>query len=54
MIQVHVDRDACHSARACVRRAPGTFSIDAERESAIREAAAACPFFAITVKEMPS
>jgi ferredoxin len=48
-----------------VRRAPGTFSIGsdhksravdapAEDEAAIREAAAACPFFAIEVRERNS
>jgi ferredoxin len=61
-LEVTVDRNACRGSRACVRRAPGTFSLDASRrsvvaesprddEAAIREAAAACPFFAIRVRE---
>ena len=46
---------------SCVRRAPATFSLDAERrsvavnpapdpESVLREAAESCPFFAIQVR----
>ena len=61
-LEIHVDREACHGARACVRRAPGTFSLDADGKSAVaaepredeqtvREAANACPFFAITLAE---
>jgi len=46
---------------SCVRRAPGTFSLDERRkslvasepcdpEAVIRAAAAACPHFAITIR----
>jgi ferredoxin len=59
-LEIRVDRDACRGARACVRRAPGTFSLDAhekcvvaeapaEDEATIRDAANRCPFFAIEV-----
>ncbi len=59
---VRVDAALCHGAGACVRRAPGTFSLSAERrsivaehprddEAAIRAAANACPYFAIEVGE---
>lgn len=62
ILEVRVDRSACHGSRFCVRRAPATFSLDAEGkavvaeepadpEEAIREAARACPFFAIEVRE---
>ena len=55
---VHVDRDACTGARACALRAPGTFSLDADRkavvanppgdpEETILAAARSCPNFAI-------
>ena len=61
-LEVHIDRSACRGSRSCARRAPATFSLDAERkavvaaapgdpEDAIREAARSCPFFAIEVKE---
>ena len=61
-LRVRVDRDVCRGAQACVRRAPGTFALDADGKSApaqdppdpedvIREAAAACPFFAIEVTD---
>ncbi len=61
-LEVHVDHAACHGSRSCVRRAPATFSLNAERKSVvadepgdpddvIREAAGMCPFFAIEVKE---
>ena len=61
-LEIEIDRDACRGARACVRRAPGTFSLDAEKKSVaaaepaddpatIRDAANACPFFAIEVRE---
>lgn len=64
-LDIHVDRDVCRAARACVRRAPRTFSLDAEGkstvavspgddEASIREAANACPFFAIEVRESPA
>jgi ferredoxin len=63
-LEIRIDRSACHGSQACVRRAPGTFSLDAQRksvaaahpresEAAIREAASACPFFAIQVGEIP-
>ncbi len=61
-IAIRIDREACHGRAACVRRAPGTFALDGEGKSVaadaprepdaiIREAAAACPFFAIHVTE---
>ena len=61
-LEIRVDRKACQGARICVRRAPGTFSLDDEKKSVvadtpaedkttIREAANACPFFAIEVRE---
>lgn len=60
-LEIRIDRSACRGAQACARRAPGTFSLDAEGKSrasdeptddedTIREAAAACPFFAIEVR----
>lgn len=60
-LEVEVDREACRGARACVRRAPGTFSVDAARkavatrppgdpEEAVLDAARACPNFAIAVR----
>ena len=61
-LEIHVDRSACRGSMSCMRRAPGTFSLDREKksvvaeapreaESVIREAARACPFFAIAVKQ---
>lgn len=61
-LEIRIDRDACRGARACVRRAPGTFSLGedgksqaaddpAEDDATIREAASACPFFAIEVRD---
>jgi ferredoxin len=60
-LSISAERGACKGARACVRRAPGTFSLDAERRvviaphprdaaDAILDAARACPNFAIEVK----
>ena len=60
-LDLTADRAACKGARACVRRAPATFSLDAERrvviaaapgdaEAAILDAARACPNFAIEVR----
>ena len=60
-LEIVVDRNACRGARACLRRAPGTFSLDrkrkcvvadapAEDEATIRDAASRCPFFAIEVR----
>ncbi len=57
-LDVHVDREACTGARACALRAPGTFSLDADKkavvadppgdpEEAILAAARSCPNFAI-------
>ena len=62
-IRVSIDRSACRGASSCVRRAPGTFSLDEENksrvaakpvesEAVIHEAAAMCPFFAIQVTEV--
>ena len=64
-LEIRIDRRVCRGARACVRRAPGTFSLasdgksqaaDAptEDEATIREAAGACPFFAISVRARSS
>ena len=61
-LEVHVDRSACRGSMSCVRRAPATFSLDAERRSVplnpapdpepvLREAAESCPFFAIQLRE---
>ena len=60
-LEIHIDRGICRGSMSCIRRAPGTFSLDREKksvvalapreaESVIREAARACPFFAIAVK----
>lgn len=60
-LDLSADRAACKGARACVRRAPATFSLDAERrvviaaspgdgDEAILDAARACPNFAIEVR----
>jgi len=60
-LRIHADRSACRGARACVRRAPGTFFLDAQRRvvvapeqgdpnDAILEAARACPNFVIEVR----
>lgn len=60
-LEIRAERAACKGARACVRRAPGTFSLDAEHrvvvaaeprdaEAAILDAARACPSFAIEVR----
>jgi ferredoxin len=59
-IEIRIDRSACQGAQACVRRAPDTFSLGSDGKSqaaenptdpvsTIREAAGACPFFAIEV-----
>lgn len=61
-LEIQIDRNACQGAKACVRRAPRTFSLDREGKSVaarppgdddavIREAAQACPHFAIEVSE---
>lgn len=60
-LEIRVDHAVCQGAGACVRRAPGTFSLSAERRSlvaerprendaVIRAAANACPFFAIEIR----
>jgi len=60
-LEIRAERAACKGARACVRRAPATFSLDAERRvviapapgdtlDAIVDAARACPNFAIEVR----
>ena len=57
-LEIHIDRDACTGARACVLRAPKSFALDADRkavaqgapadpEEAILAAARSCPNFAI-------
>ena len=35
MLSIQVDRSACRGAASCTRRAPGTFSLDAERKSVV-------------------
>ncbi len=61
-MEVRVDRRRCQGVGACVRRAPATFSLDGEHkavvadepgdpETTIREAVAACPFFALELRE---
>jgi ferredoxin len=60
-LEVNVDRDACTGARACVLRAPATFSLDAagkavvaeppgDAEDAVLAAARSCPNFAIELR----
>ena len=57
-LEVHVDRESCTGAGACALRAPGTFSLDADKkavvagphgdpEEAVLAAARSCPNFAI-------
>ncbi|HEY8122493.1 MAG TPA: (4Fe-4S)-binding protein [Myxococcota bacterium] len=59
-LEITADRAACRGARACARRAPATFSLDAQRRvviarapgdgaEAIVAAARACPNFALAV-----
>jgi ferredoxin len=58
---IQADRNLCKGARACVRRAPATFSLDAQRRvvvaaaprdavQTIVDAARACPNFALSVR----
>lgn len=60
-LEIRVDVAACRGARACVRRAPATFSLDAQRrvavaaspgdsEQAIADAVRACPNFALELR----
>jgi ferredoxin len=60
-LSISADRDACKGARACVRRAPATFSLDAQRkvviaerpgdsDAAIVDAVRACPNFALEAR----
>jgi ferredoxin len=60
-VVITAERSSCRGARACVRRAPATFSLDAQRRvvvaaepgdrlDAILDAARACPNFAIEVR----
>jgi ferredoxin len=60
-LEITAERASCRGARACVRRAPATFSLDAQRKvviaeepgdgvEAIVDAARACPSFAIEVR----
>ena len=62
-IEILIDRAACQGTTACVRRAPKTFSLDSEGrsraaadpgdgEAAVRDAAAACPYFTIIVRDL--
>ena len=32
-LEIRIDRGACRGSQNCVRRAPGTFSLDAHRRS---------------------
>ena len=59
-LEIRIDRAACRGAQACIRHAPGTFSLGSvgtsraadtpsEPAATIRKAARACPFFAIEV-----
>jgi ferredoxin len=59
-VVITAERASCRGARACVRRAPATFSLDVERRvvvaaepgdgvEAILDATRACPNFAIAV-----
>ena len=63
-LRVEVDRAACQGARACIRRAPRTFALDADRRAvvtaapgegdsadAVRDAVQACPNFALKLRE---
>ena len=61
-LTVRVDRERCRGAGACVERAPATFELGAdgvakvrpqpgEPEGQLRDAALACPFFAIQLVE---
>lgn len=60
-LEIRVDLAACHGARACVRRAPETFALDAQRkvvvaaqpgdaDAAIADAVRACPNFALELR----
>lgn len=57
-LRVEIDRAACRGSAVCVRRAPATFSLDAEHravtaeppedpEEVLRRAELYCPNFAI-------
>jgi ferredoxin len=58
-LEVTIDRDLCRGSHSCVRRAPESFSSDAEDKAVFRtegadekrvvRAATACPTFAIQV-----
>ena len=59
-LEIRADTAACKGARACVRRAPATFSLDAQRRvrvasppsdlvDVIIAAARACPNFVLEV-----
>ena len=61
-LAVRVDRGRCRGAGSCVLRAPASFELDAEGRATVREqpgdsdtqlrdAALACPFFAIELVE---
>lgn len=61
-VEILVDRGACRGARVCLRRAPRSFSLDAERRAvpadppgdpleSLRDAERSCPNFAIRVVE---
>lgn len=59
---IKIDHTACQGEKACIRRAPRTFSLDrkgkakashppGDSDAAIREAAGACPHFAIALRD---
>jgi len=63
-LRVEIDRAACRGSEACVRRAPATFSLDAQRralaadppedpEEVLRSAERSCPNFAIRLLPAP-
>jgi ferredoxin len=60
MLTIDIDRSACCGSCECLRLAPRTFALDAERKAVVRDgggdiesvvlaAARACPNFAVRV-----
>jgi ferredoxin len=63
-LRVEIDRAACRGSAVCVRRAPASFAVDAERravateppgdpDEALRTAELHCPNFAIRLVQSP-
>ena len=61
-LEIEIDRSVCQGEKECVKRAPRTFSLDrdgvsraasqpGDDDTSIRNAANACPHFAIKVRE---